>query len=225
MRQTPDDSAVLNQHDEQVARWQPYARGRVIGAVEMREVPALKLPGDHNRINAACAMAAARAVGCHRAAELRGLIGFGGLASRLDRVATIGGISLYDDSAATTPESTRAALEALNTPTWMLIGGKDKGLDLGNLAAELVRRARGAAFYGAAADTLSGSCRAIDARFNHAMVATLDAALHWCWQQAEPGDAIVLSPACSSHDQFTNYRARSEHFRAAVRVLADRYNR
>ena len=137
----------------------------------------------------------------------------------------IEGRKFYNDSTATTPESTIAALRSLDTPVWLLAGGKGKGFDFGPLVAEIVNRGRGAAFFGSVRKELSGLAAAADFQFPCAAVETMDEALDWCWSRSRPGEAVALSPACASTDQFRNFRARGEQFAALVQALTNRHNR
>ena len=161
--QTSEDFAVLATDDAEVASWSPLVRGRliVLGRVGISacpeadknvyptelqsasdDLPAMQVPGRHNRMNAALAAAAAGAAGCRPEDVRRGLEGFRGLPQRLEWFATVDGRRFYNDSTATTPESTIAALESLDVPVRLLAGGKDKGFDFRPLAGEIVRRAR-----------------------------------------------------------------------------------
>ena len=210
---------VLNAHDAEAASWGPMVEGRLLGPVPLAEIPPLRVPGRHNRINAACAAAAATAVGCSAAAIRAGLESFAGIAQRLEKIATIDGRTFYNDSTATTPESTVAALEALDRPVWLLAGGGDKGCDFAALTTAVAENACGAAFYGAVGRMLYDRLKAADSGIPCTAVQTMADALDWCWKGSRPGDAVLLSPGCSSHDQFRNFRHRGEHFVELVRAL------
>jgi UDP-N-acetylmuramoylalanine--D-glutamate ligase len=80
----------------------------------------------------------------------------------------------------------------------------------------VVERSCGAAMFGEARDALQSSIARCDNRFNACAFETMDEALAWCWRQSRAGDAIVLSPACASHDQFDDYQHRGETFRSLV---------
>jgi UDP-N-acetylmuramoylalanine--D-glutamate ligase len=219
--QQADGVAVLNDRDAEVAAWHSLAAGRVIAPAYDR-VPPLRVPGEHNRINAACAAAAGAAAGCAPEAIEKGLSSFGGLPQRLELFAMIDGRRFYNDSTATTPESTIAALQSLDMPVWVLAGGRSKGFSFGPLAAAIVGRARGAAFFGAARDELLQEVRNAHASFACEATETLRDALDWCWRRSRPGEAIVLSPACASSDQFRNFRQRGEHFGELVQAMSGR---
>lgn len=218
--QGPADAAVLNPLDAEVCNWSALARGRLAAPPGLEEIPPLAVPGRHNRINAACAAAAAMAAGCDAAAVRSGLESFAGLPQRLERIAAIRGRRFYNDSTATTPESAVAALESLDGPVWLLAGGRSKGFDFGPLAEAIAGRARGAAFFGSSRGELAAGVMARNAAFDSAVVETLDEALDWCWRRSQPGDSIVLSPACASTDQFRNFHQRGRRFAELVGALA-----
>ncbi len=225
--QTPADFAVLNTWDTEVATWANLVRGRQLtlpspGALLSQAGEGsftLSVPGEHNRINAACAAAAASAVGCMDDDIRRGLDSFQALPQRLEWFATVEGRRFYNDSAATTPESTIAALRSLDVPIWLLVGGKSKGADFDPLAAEMVARARGAAMFGAAAREIRDLVAAHSSHFPCVTVDTMAEALQWCWTHSRPGDAILLSPACASTDQFRNFQQRGQRFVELVHQL------
>jgi UDP-N-acetylmuramoylalanine--D-glutamate ligase len=218
--QSPTALAVLNTADPQVAGWEHLVRGRLATPWADEQIPPLGVPGMHNRTNAACAAAAAAGVGCSAAAIARGLSEFTALEQRLELVATIGGRRFYNDSSATTPESTIEALRSLPPPIWLLAGGTDKGADLGPLLATIAAHAQGAAFYGAVGPRLYERLNGLKSNVQATVTQDLNEALAWCVQRAPRAASIVLSPGFSSHDQFTNYRERGARFTDLVRTLA-----
>ncbi len=217
------EQVVLNSFDPETASWATTAQGRVLPLVDPGELPPLRVPGEHSRINAACAATAARAMGCSRGSIHAALAEFAGLPHRLELIAEVAARRFYNDSMATTPESVVAALAALDRPVWLLAGGKDKGADLQSLAAAVAEEARGACFYGASREKLltlaAEACGRRGAEVPLHRVETLHEALHWCWQRSRSGEAVVLSPGCSSHDQFRDYRHRAEVFARLVAML------
>ncbi len=218
--QTPEDFAVLNTIDPEVASWGALVRGQQVPLWPDAKIPALRVPGEHNRINAACAAATAMAAGCDEEAIRRGLEGFAALPQRLELVAVAGGRRFYNDSSATTPESTAAALRSLQGRVWLLAGGRNKGLDFRGLFDAIAHRACGAAFFGSVRDLLRSGVTGRSGGFCAAFQG-MAGALAWCWEHSRPGDAILLSPGCSSQDQFQNFRQRGEHFASLVRRLAE----
>jgi len=218
--QRPDDVCILNPLDPEVATWTHCASGRVEQPVELTQLPPLRVPGEHNRVNASLAAAAARAAGRPMKAIQGALAAFAGLPQRLEMVGVVGGRRFYNDSSATTPESTIAALEALSSPVWLLAGGLGKGADWSALIETIAARAHAAAFYGKVGPEFHGLLANRAPTMPSCLTATLAAALAWCWKNSKPGDAIVLSPACASTDQFTNYEHRGRVFNAIVAELA-----
>ncbi|MBI2826676.1 MAG: UDP-N-acetylmuramoyl-L-alanine--D-glutamate ligase [Planctomycetia bacterium] len=185
------------------------------------DVPTLPVPGEHNRADAACAAAAARAVGCAAEAIAAGLRGFAGLPHRLEPAGAVAGREFFNDSMATTPESTAAAVRAFAGRCWLLAGGYDKGLDMSPLLAALPL-VHGAAFYGASGPRLHALATRAQAGCPLELFDALDEALEWCWRQSRAGEAIILSPASASYDQFVDYGQRGERFKSLVRALAAR---
>jgi UDP-N-acetylmuramoylalanine--D-glutamate ligase len=227
-RQRADDLAVLNTDDTEVASWTHLIRGRPIALVDADEIPALAVPGRHNRSNARLAATVGRALEVDPEKVRGALAGLEGLPQRLELIGQWQGRRFIDDSAATTPESTMAALQADLGPLWLLAGGRTKGADLGPLAARIVRSACGAAFYGESAEDLAAQVLGRSPDFPATATRTLDEAVAWCWERSRPGQCLVLSPGCSSRDQFQNYRQRSEYYREQVEILirdARRVNR
>lgn len=211
--QTSNDFAVLNLCDAEVATWANLVHGRQSDVVsETCELPTLTLPGEHNRTNASLASAAARAAGCTAEEIRRGLQTFRGLPQRLECIATLDGLTFYNDSTATTPESTVAGLLAMHAPTWLLAGGKNKGFDFRPMVAAVVAQAAGAAFFGSVRDELFALAKLAKPDFPCTAAETLREALDWCRSHAKRGDAVLLSPGCASTDQFRNFRHRGECF-------------
>ncbi len=123
------------------------------------------------------------------------------------------------DSTTTRPPLRQsAAIKSLGEPIWLLAGGRDKGLAFGPLMRTMVRRCRGAAFYGEVRQALAQQATALEPGFPCTAVETLDEAFAWCFERSEPGEAILLSPGCASTDQFANYQQRGEHFVELVRA-------
>jgi UDP-N-acetylmuramoylalanine--D-glutamate ligase len=219
-RQKPNDLAVINTYDRRLASWTSEVRGQLLRLVSNDELPGLPVPGWHNRMNAICAATAALPARCSREAVERGLLGFRGLPQRMELIAEIDGRRIYNDSTSTTPESTIAALESLDCPTFLIAGGRDKGFDFTEMLESIGRLTVGAAFYGEIGPMLCQRLKVSHVDTVALAVPMLDEALAWCWELSEPGEAIMLSPGCSSHDQFRNFRERGERFAELVSCLA-----
>ena len=220
--QSPSGLAVLGSSLLGSDVWTGSVGGHLLSPADMEELPPLKIPGEHNRQNAALAASIARGLGCSQEAIRGGLENFEALSGRLQHVATIAGRDFYNDTTSTTPESTVAAVRALDngqTGIWLLAGGSDKGVDFEEMAGAIVGHARGAAFFGATGEKLRRHAAEESKNFPAVAVRTLPEAFDWCLRHSGPGDAVVLSPGCASLDQFQNFRARGGAFVELVSAL------
>lgn len=201
------------------------ARGEPAEIHLQRLMPAdaLRVRGRHNAANALAALALATAIGLPLAPMLHGLREFSGPPHRVQWLGQIDGVAAYDDSKGTNVGATVAALEGLGAEhapgrLVLILGGDGKGQDFGPLAAPVARCARAVALIGRDAQAI-GSVLA-DCGVPLAMHATLEQAVAWSFTQAQRGDAVLLSPACSSLDQFRGYAHRAAVFAQAVQALA-----
>ncbi|HEX7381618.1 MAG TPA: UDP-N-acetylmuramoyl-L-alanine--D-glutamate ligase, partial [Nevskiaceae bacterium] len=176
----------------------------------------LRVVGLQNAANALAALATADAAGLSRAATLTALRGFEGLPHRCERVAQCRGITWINDSKGTNVGATLAALRGFPQPIVWLGGGQGKGQDFMPLRAALAHHARAALLFGIDAPQLAA---ALEGALPVERVADLDAAMARAVELAQPGDCVLLSPACASLDQFTNYAERGQRFRDGVRAL------
>lgn len=186
------------------------------GAILADLTPARSLPGRHNAQNAAFAYAAARALGVSHAAAVKGLLTFPGLAHRMETVGRVGAVRFVNDSKATNADAARQALAAYPSVFW-IAGGVPKAGGIDDLA-DLVPRVTRAYLIGQAADAFAATL----GDSPHVISRTLDAAVAAAAADAAAagGEQIVLlSPACASFDQFADFEARGEAFRAAVLAL------
>ncbi len=186
---------------------------------------ALRIRGRHNALNALAALALATAVGCPLAPMLHGLRAYSGEPHRVEYVATVAGVDAYDDSKGTNVGATVAALVGLGSERApkklvVILGGDGKGQDFAPLAAPLSRFARGVVTIGRDAAVVEAVVAASKVPFQRCE--TLEAAVTAAFERAQPGDAVLLSPACASLDMFRNYGHRAEVFVAAVHEAADR---
>jgi UDP-N-acetylmuramoylalanine--D-glutamate ligase len=178
---------------------------RVIGRSE------LQILGPHNVANALTAAIAARLQGASVAAIAKGLRTFGSLPHRMEPVGESGGVLWVNDSKATNIASTRVAVRSMDRPVVLLLGGKHKGEPYRDLLPELGAGVRLVIAYGDAAGKI------VDDLAGHTEVVRVEgdfpAVVSRARQVARPGDAVLLSPACSSYDMFRNYEERGDHFR------------
>ena len=165
--------------------------------------------------NALAATAAAHAAGAAPDAIRGALARFSGLPHRAQLVCRRRGVDYIDDSKATNPAAAAACLASQARPTWWLAGGRNKDVDLSPLAAAAAAT-RAAIVYGEAAPELE---RALKGVTEVVRVDTLDAALEHAARHARPDDVVLLSPACSSFDQFRSFEERGERFARLARAL------
>ena len=216
--QNPDDTLVIGSQcaPTLIEAYGEYILGNVTIAGE-DTLPAewtLAIPGKHNRYDAGIALAAARAFGIDDSISRRVLEAFQGVPGRLERIAEKDGITVYNDTTATTPEATLAALSALDpSRTVLIMGGADKGLDMGALLAKLPSVKHIALLAG------TGTER-IRAELPQAPVfTTLGEAVTDAFSYAVPGDSVLLSPAFASFGMFKNEFDRGDQFTALVKGL------
>ncbi len=209
------NTVILNAHDPVVRSWHLPGNAARQSLMPVDDQPPLRVPGEHNRQNAACAAAAARAAGVDELSIRESLAEFRGLEHRIEWIGEVGGRHFYNDSKSTSPAATIAALDAMDRPIWLLLGGVSKGTEFDDLAAHVARRARGVAVFGAAREELA---RALNrgATLPIAIHESLAEAYSWCWSHSQSRDAILLSPACASFDQYADFTARGRHFRDLV---------
>jgi UDP-N-acetylmuramoylalanine--D-glutamate ligase len=208
--------AVVNPDDRELSSWQLPAGANWVAAWPLERVPRLAVPGEHQRANAALAAAMAEALGVAAAAIGEALAAFRSLPHRQEAAGSVAGRHFVDDSKSTTPEATLAALAACAGPTWVLVGGQDKGVALEPLCRQLAQRAAGVACYGALGAKLGEALAGAGARGPYVVVERLDEALAWCWERSHRGDTILLSPAAASLDQFRDFCHRADVFRAWI---------
>jgi UDP-N-acetylmuramoylalanine--D-glutamate ligase len=185
---------------------------------------ALRVRGRHNASNALAALALATAIDCPLAPMLHGLREYRGEPHRVESVGMIVNIEFFDDSKGTNVGATVAALNGLGqdrAPARLVVilGGDGKGQDFAPLVEPLRRHARAAATIGKDAAAIEQILQSAGVRFQRH--ATLEAATRWAREQAQPTDAVLLSPACASLDMFRDYKHRADVFVATVRELAD----
>jgi UDP-N-acetylmuramoylalanine--D-glutamate ligase len=184
----------------------------------------LRLAGLHNAVNALAALALCRAIALQVAPLLDAMRDFEGLPHRLERVADIDRVAFYDDSKGTNVGSTVAALDgfarqfgASGRRVILIAGGDGKGQDFAPLAHAVAGAARSAVLIGRDAPLIAAALERAHVPITRA--ATLREAVSRARDAAQPGDVVLLSPACASFDMFANYKARGEAFHAAVHEL------
>jgi UDP-N-acetylmuramoylalanine--D-glutamate ligase len=204
------------------ARAKVVPRGFGIDGIEFSaddRLPAEPLiPGRHNRENAAAATAAARAAGVPDDAIAQALRTFRGVPHRLELVRELAGVRWVNDSKATNTAAARRGVAAYDAPLRLILGGSLKGEDFGPFARDLPQNVRSIYLIGAATDELAAALDATGRVYVRA--GDLPAAVAHAAADAEPGDIVLLSPACASFDQFANFEDRGDAFRRLVEELA-----
>jgi UDP-N-acetylmuramoylalanine--D-glutamate ligase len=190
---------------------------RIPGRPTMRlRTATIRLVGRHNLENAMAAGLAASLLGASRDQIQAALDTFGGLPHRMQHVGERGGVRFYNDSKATNVSAVVGSLSGFPGRYVLVAGGRHKGAPYTPLRSVLEGHARGVVLLGEAADQLAGDLAGV-APIERAE--SLDEAVRRAADLADPGEAVVLSPACSSYDMFTNFEKRGEAFAAAVAQL------
>jgi len=235
--QRAGDFAVLNADDPMCATYAQLTAGAVQWFSSRRKVePGAMLCGDklvldgkllmaasevpirgrHNIENVLAASIAAARAGVPREAIAAAVRTFKAVEHRLEYVRSLNGIDFYNDSKATSVDATLKALDAFSGGLWVILGGKDKGLDYRALREPLAAKARAALLIGAAAgkiaDALAGAIPLVESK-------TLDSAIAYGFEHGASGDTVLLAPACASFDQFRSYEHRGEVFKQIVNQL------
>ncbi len=174
------------------------------------------LPGRHNLLNAMAATAAALALGIAPQTIERALAAFTGLPHRTEFVRNVDGVTYIDDSKGTNVGAVVEALAAIDGSVILIAGGVDKGGDYEPLRAPLMEKVRLLILIGAARDKMR---TALDGATEIETAPGLPDAVRIAAVQAQPGDTVLLSPACSSFDQFRDYAERGRVFQELVRAL------
>jgi UDP-N-acetylmuramoylalanine--D-glutamate ligase len=234
------DAAVLNADDPEVTRRVParphiywFSRqkrvaqgaflfdGQIIFRADGSEtglVPRdeILLRGEHNVENVLAACSAAYLAGASPAAIASGVKSFRAVEHRLEWVAEIAGVRFYNDSKATNVDAALKAIEAFPGTLFVILGGKDKGSPYTPLRVPLHEKARAAILIGEAAEKIAAD---LGDSVHIQRSGTLDRAVEFAMERAQPGDVILLAPACSSFDQFENYEHRGRAFKEIVANL------
>lgn len=212
-RDAPDEVATTTRRRKRDAAHTPdIAQKRLMPA------DALRIRGLHNAANALAAFALARAIDLPAAPLLHALREYRGEAHRVEVIATIDDVDYVDDSKGTNVGATVAALDGLAQKIVLIAGGDGKGQDFAPLVAPVARWCRAVMLIGRDAPAIRDTLAETGVPL--ADHTTLEGAVHAAADLAEPGDAVLLSPACASLDMFRNYAHRADVFRAAVDEIA-----
>lgn len=244
--QQSSDFAVLNEDDPTCQTLRDRTRAQVFWFSRKKEVPRgacvrdgkifflegksprevmlvseIPLKGAHNVENALAGVCAAALMGCEPAKIREAIRNFKAVEHRLEYVATIKGVEYFNDSKATNVDATIKALESFPKNIHLILGGKDKGSDYTVLNDLLRERVKRVYTIGAAAEKIESHIKGA-AEIVHAE--TLENAIRRASAVADPGDIVLLAPACASFDQFQSYNHRGRVFKEVVRALAQQNN-
>lgn len=220
LHQGPDDTLVLGEqlvHLLEGVYGGAIASNVVLAKPESVATASLRIPGAHNQSNAACALEAAAAFGIGREEALKALASFTGVSGRLELIREKDGVQFYNDTTATTPEATLAALAALGTEEKniiLIMGGSDKGLDMNRLLVEIPKYAKRVILLPG-----TGTNKVLEFITGASVYDSLEAAVAEASASAVPGDRVVLSPAFASFGMFKNEYERGDAFTALVKAL------
>jgi UDP-N-acetylmuramoylalanine--D-glutamate ligase len=236
--QAPGDWSVLNADDAWSLRYRP--RGRVLrfsleGVVEgaylagehlmllgepLLDTIDVPLRGRHNIANVLAAAATAHAAGIEREAMRAAIRAFQGVPHRLETVAERDGVKFVNDSIATAPERSIAALQAYDEPLVLIAGGRDKHLPMEQWAALIARRVKHVVLLGEMSDLVARAIRAADPGYTAISRATsMNEAVAQAAAVARGGDVVLLSPGGTSYDMYRDFEERGRDFARAVAEL------
>jgi UDP-N-acetylmuramoylalanine--D-glutamate ligase len=195
--------------------------GIMIGGQRICPTNELKLLGEHNWQNACAAVTTVWQITQNTEAMRSVLTTFSGLEHRLELVRELDGVRYYDDSFGTTPETAIVAIEAFVEPKVLILGGSDKGADYTKLATVVSKSSiRKVLLIGEQAGRIKTALEAAGVTDTMSGGGDIGEIVATAREQAQPGDIVLLSPACASFDMFKNYKDRGEQFKRAVQAAA-----
>ncbi|MBL7215259.1 MAG: UDP-N-acetylmuramoyl-L-alanine--D-glutamate ligase [Phycisphaerae bacterium] len=221
--------SIFNAEDSITRAWyQKYLNdpGRKCLAFSADDVPneyvkLFQLPGRANRSNLTAALAVVSCFDINPPAIADAISTFKGLPNRCELIAEMNGVRWYDDSKATTPVSTIAALNGIDEPKILIAGGYDKQISFAELGLCIAKRAKAVVLIGQTALKIAKSIelsRESDCTVKYAD--SMEQAVKLANELAVEGDVVLMSPACASYDMFKNYIQRSEAFISAINMLS-----
>ncbi len=221
--QGPEDTLVLGKQCAAtvIEKYGENIDSRVViaGEEKLPDTWALKLPGVHNRYDAALALSAVHALGIDDDTSRKTLESFAGVPGRLELVREVAGVRVYNDTTATTPEATLAALAALDTgkrSTILIMGGADKELDMNTLLYKIPEYTKRVILLAG-----TGTDKVLEFLPGASVFDELPKAVNEAFRTAELGDTILFSPAFASFGMFKNEYDRGEQFNALVRAYGN----
>lgn len=225
--QSAADWAVLNEEYETSRSFAKYTKGKVVffskNKLEDKFKKNLLLRGEHNLENIAAAVAVAKVLEIGDKITLEVISNFKGLEHRLELVGEIDGVTFYNDSFATGPQPTIAAIKSFTEPTTVILGGSEKGLDYEELGRETAKakNIKTAIIIGEIGYKIIAALKR--AKYRGAIVnlkkSPMQKVVKNAYRNTSPGGVVLLSPAAASFDMFKNYKDRGNQFKEAVKNL------
>jgi UDP-N-acetylmuramoylalanine--D-glutamate ligase len=188
----------------------------VRGSERLLPVSKLRMTGEHNQANALAALALGEQVGLPMISMLNALQQFSGLPHRTQWVASIDGVAWYNDSKGTNVGATTAAIQGFSQPVVLIAGGQGKGADFSSLRETVKEKARAVILMGEDASQIESVLAGV---VPVTCVSDMEAAVNNARLQSQPGDVVLLSPACASFDMYAGFEARGDAFIDAVHDL------
>ncbi|MDO8503162.1 MAG: UDP-N-acetylmuramoyl-L-alanine--D-glutamate ligase [bacterium] len=218
--QHDDDYLVLNSDDQISMSLAKNATGKVFTYNgENEKASELNIPGKHNVYNVNAALLTIKLLGEDTQKAWEGIESFKGLEHRLENIGEIDGVTYINDSYATNPEPTIAAIHSFEQPKVLILGGSKKGADFTKMAKEIVRsNVRGVVLIGDEAEAIEEALN--NTQFKGDMkkgFTKMPEMVSAAKSMAKAGDVVILSPACASFGLFENYKDRGKKFKEAVR--------
>ncbi len=221
--QGPDDFSIFNNQYLNSVKIGTIGQGKKIAISREDWKGPMRIRGEHNRENMAAAATVAKIVGVGDEVINKVASDFKGLEHRLEEIGQVNGVTYYDDSISTTPETAIAAIQAFSEPMVLILGGSDKGADFTNLGKVIVesKNIKAVILMGLMAEKIKAAIVTNKAKtkiFEGAK--SMAEVVEQAKSVATSGDVVVLSPACASFDMFKNYKDRGEQFKDEVKKLA-----
>lgn len=240
--QTEEDTCVLNYEDEETRRFGENLKAKVLyfssqhklekgiyledgnivykdgEPVVLCHVSELKLLGTHNYENVMAASAMAAAYGVPMDIIRKTIKAFAGVEHRIEFVCEKNGVAFYNDSKGTNPDAAIKGIQAMNRPTLLIGGGYDKESTYEEWIEAFDGKVKHFVLLGQTKEKIAQTARKLGFE-NIIMTESLEEAVRTCAKLAEPGDAVLLSPACASWGMFKNYEERGDKFKAIVKAL------
>jgi len=241
--QNLDEYTILNHEDPWITGFRPGCKarffsadttldrgvwiedGKIVVSLEgeretICKLSEVKLRGRHNLENILCAVGITRAVKVAPEVIKQSLVTFAGVNHRLQEVRTVNGVLYVNDSKGTNPDSTIKALEAFTEPVILIAGGRNKGSDFNQLAGLIAQKVKALVLLGEARSIIRQTVE--DKGFTNIVeVDSIEEAVASAHSMAQPGDVVLLSPACASWDMFKDYEERGDLFCSAVMALGE----